>query len=117
MRRRIAALLRRTADLIFDEFDARTEAEFDAGWQHGSNITITGACAAPTMLLNGVPTVWSEDFEAFVSCCPTRCDPDCELNDEGGCHEYHQVSWKRAHDPVECELRQIPMTTTGATSC
>jgi hypothetical protein len=31
-------------------------------------------------------------------CCPTPCDPDCEQP----CHEVHQVSWKRDHDPEVC---------------
>lgn len=27
--------------------------------------------------------------------CPTPCDPDCDA----GCHEEHQPTWKRDHDP------------------
>lgn len=30
--------------------------------------------------------------------CPTDCDPDCEAT----CHEYHQVTRRREHDPEKC---------------
>lgn len=34
--------------------------------------------------------------------CPTPCDDDCEL-DPDGCHESHQVPWKRVHQPEGCQ--------------
>lgn len=38
--------------------------------------------------------------------CPTPCDPDCELNG-WSCHEFHQVPWKRGHDPQACESQAL----------
>jgi len=39
--------------------------------------------------------------------CPTGCDPDCELNPDG-CHERHEVTQARDHDPDGCEASRQP---------
>lgn len=33
--------------------------------------------------------------------CTTPCDDDCELRPDG-CHESHQPTWKRVHQPSAC---------------
>lgn len=30
--------------------------------------------------------------------CPTPCDDDCDVL----CHEGHEVTWKREHQPEDC---------------
>lgn len=30
--------------------------------------------------------------------CPTPCDDDCDA----GCHEHHNVIWRRDHQPEDC---------------
>ena len=32
------------------------------------------------------------------SYCPTPCDDDCDAD----CHEWHEVAYKREHDPYTC---------------
>ena len=40
--------------------------------------------------------------------CPTPCDPDCEAE----CHEVHNVTYKRGHQPHGClEVREAIATT------
>lgn len=83
-----------------------SEACVDRLYAEGTNVTITGIPGLLSMTLNGVPVVWSEDYDALVACCPTKCDPDCELIEAKGCHEGHQATWKRSHDVITCEARQ-----------
>lgn len=36
--------------------------------------------------------------QTFRWVCPTPCDDDCEAE----CHEWHQPSYRRAHQPENC---------------
>jgi hypothetical protein len=45
--------------------------------------------------------------------CPTACDDDCELNPDG-CHESHQVDYKRTHQPWACHDLRVTMAEYAA---
>jgi hypothetical protein len=38
------------------------------------------------------------DFEQGEGQCPSPCDVDCDAD----CHEWHQVPFKREHNPEMC---------------
>ena len=45
--------------------------------------------------------------------CPTPCDDDCELRPDG-CHEEHQVPWKRGHQPYGCQDIRVAIGAAAA---
>jgi len=47
----------------------------------------------------------AEDCSRYVPTCPTLCDEDCEVD----CHEGHQVSYKRDHEPEDCPGKCDPV--------
>lgn len=55
----------------------------------------------------------TEPLSASLPPCPTPCDDDCELGPDG-CHESHQMPWKRGHQPWACEDIQRAIGATVA---
>lgn len=47
------------------------------------------------------PTIEPGQGNGDTETCPTPCHDDCEDD----CHEWHNVPWKRQHDPQSCPVR------------
>ncbi len=73
----------------------------DLAEQLAGAATIAAAVPVPGDASRALPTRQGQAQEraaASLAGCPTPCDDDCELNPDG-CHESHQPTWKRWHDP------------------
>jgi hypothetical protein len=70
---------------------AREQADPGARWLTGWDDLDEGQREAGMRIGEAVAAV-------ALPCCPTPCDADCEQ----ACHEVHDVTYKREHNPETC---------------